>query len=83
MLQRRAEGTLVEAVQVVLPARLNGSNDWTMEKLTELIRVYDRDERVLGYDFQTASGQTYLHRDCLYSQDGAKHQVYCSMMCPA
>ncbi|BAW27320.1 hypothetical protein PPUN12996_51130 [Pseudomonas putida] len=54
-----------------------------MEKLTELIRVYDRDERVLGYDFQTASGQTYSHRDCLYSQDGAKHQVYCSMMCPA
>ena len=83
MLEKRAEGTLVEAVQVVLPARINGSNDWTMERLTELVRVYDPDERVLGYDFKTASGQTYSHRDCQYSQDGAKRQVYFSMICPA
>lgn len=54
-----------------------------MERLTELVRVYDPDERVLGYDFKTASGQTYSHRDCQYSQDGAKRQVYCSMICPA
>lgn len=83
MLEKRTAGTLIEAVQVVLPARLNGSSDWTMERLTELVRVYDRDERVLGYDFKTASGQTYSHRDCQHSQDVSKRQVYCSSMSPA
>ncbi|HAW62479.1 MAG TPA: hypothetical protein DCX26_09225, partial [Pseudomonas sp.] len=56
MLVKRAEGTLIEAVQVVLPSRLNGSGNWTMEMLIELVRVYDQDERVMGYDFKTASG---------------------------
>lgn len=81
MLEQRTAGTLIEAVHVVLPARLNGANDWTMERLIELIRVYDRDERVLGYDFRTASGRTYSYRDCRYSQDASKQQVYFSMLC--
>lgn len=83
MLEKRTAGTLIEAVQVVLPARLNGSSDWTMERLTELVRVYDRDDRVLGYDFKTASGQTYSHRDCQNSQDASKRQIYCSVVCPS
>lgn len=83
MLERRATGTLVEAVQVVLPARLNGSKNWTMEMLTELVRVYDQDERVLGYDFKTASGHTYSQRECLFALDATKHQVYCASMTPA
>ncbi|MBC9250684.1 hypothetical protein A9179_10390 [Pseudomonas alcaligenes] len=80
MLKRRTAGTLIEAIQVVLPARLNGSADWTMERLTELVRVYDQDERVLGYDFTTASGNTYSQRECRHALDAAKHQVYSSSM---
>ncbi|WP_171016321.1 hypothetical protein [Pseudomonas sp. F(2018)] len=83
MLKRRTAGTLIEAIQVVLPARLNGSADWTMERLTELVRVYDQDERVLGYDFTTASGHTYSQRECRHALDAAKHQVYSSSMCSA
>lgn len=85
MLEKRTAGTLIEAVQVVLPARLNGSSDWTMERLVELVKVYGRDERVLGYDFRTASGQTYSHMGCQYSQDDdvSKRQIYCSLTCPA
>jgi hypothetical protein len=80
MLEKRTAGTLIEAVQVVLPARLNGSADWTMERLIELVRVYDGNQRILGYDFTTASGHTYSHRECQYALDVAKHQVYCSSM---
>lgn len=79
MLEKRTAGTLIEAVQVVLPARLNGSSDWTMERLTELVRVYDQDERVLGYDFKTASGQTYSNREFQHSQDVSRCQVYSSI----
>jgi hypothetical protein len=82
MLEKSAVGTLIEAVQVVLPARLNGSKNWTMEMLTELVRVYDQDERVLGYDFKTASGRTYSQRECQHSLDAAKHRVYCASMAP-
>lgn len=80
MLEQRTAETLVEAVQVVLPARLNGSTNWTMERLTELVRIYDDNQRILGYDFTTASGHTYSHRECQYALDAAKHQVYCSSM---
>jgi hypothetical protein len=80
MLVKRAEGTLIEAVQVVLPSRLNGSGNWTMEMLIELVRVYDQDERVMGYDFKTASGHTYSQRDCRHTLAAAKQQIYCSSM---
>lgn len=82
MLEKPAAGTLIEAVQVVLPAQLNGTKNWTMEMLTELVRVYDQDERVLGYDFKTASGHTYSQRECWHVLDAAKHQVYCASMSP-
>ena len=80
MLVKRAEGTLIEAVQVVLPSRLNGSGNWTMEMLIELVRVYDQDERVMGYAFKTASGHTYSQRDCRHTLAAAKQQIYCSSM---
>ncbi|NQD81037.1 hypothetical protein HP436_12715 [Pseudomonas sp. CrR14] len=78
MIEQRGAETLIETIQVVLPARLNGSESWTMEMLTELIRVYDQDERVLGYDFKTASGHTYSQRDSQNTLDAVRYQVYCS-----
>lgn len=82
MLNKCASGTLIEEVQVVLPARLNGSNNWTMEMLTELVRVYDQDARILGYDFKTASGHIYSQRDSQNTVGATKHKVYCSSVNP-
>lgn len=66
----------IEDVQVIIPARLNGTGTWQMESLTELVRIFDSDEKVLGYDLKTASGVVYSDRDHISSADVGRAQIY-------
>lgn len=78
MLEDIAARAKVEAVQVVTPACLNGTGTWQMEPLAELIRIFDTDEKVLGYDLKTASGVIYSDRDHITSANVGRAQIYCS-----
>jgi hypothetical protein len=71
----------VEAVQVITPARLNGTGAWQMELLVELVRIFDTDEKVLGYDLRTASGAIYTDGDHTASVDVGRVQIYRSTAC--
>lgn len=48
ILESVAAHAKVEDVQVIIPARLNGTGAWQMEPLAELVRISDTDEKVLG-----------------------------------
>jgi hypothetical protein len=68
----------VEAVQVITPANLNGTGTWQMEQLAELVRIFDNNEEVSGYDLRTASGITYSERYSLTNIDAGQARIYCS-----
>lgn len=76
MLEDIAANAKVEDVQVITPSRLNGTGAWQMEPLAELIRIFDTDEKVLGYDLKTASGIIYSDRDHISSDDVGRAQIY-------
>ncbi|WP_435634850.1 hypothetical protein ACSC9U_26580 [Pseudomonas solani] len=76
MLESIAACARVEDVQVITPARLNGTGAWQMEQLAELVRIFDTDEKVLGYDLITASGAIYSDRDHISSADVGRAQIY-------
>ena len=76
MLEGVAANARVEDVQVITPARLNGTGAWQMEPLAELVRISDTDEKVLGYDLRTASGVIYSDRDHISSSDVERAQIY-------
>lgn len=76
MLESVAANAKVEDVQVITPSRLNGTGAWQMEPLAELVRIFDTDEKVLGYDLKTASGVIYSDRDHLSSTDVGRAQIY-------
>jgi hypothetical protein len=76
MLEGIAANAKVEDVQVITPASLNGSSVWQMEPLAELVRIFDTDEKVLGYDLKTASGAIYSARDDTSSVDVGRAQIY-------
>ncbi|ANF27991.1 hypothetical protein PS273GM_11790 [Stutzerimonas stutzeri] len=76
MLRDIAADARVETVQVITPASLNGTGKWQMEELTELVRVYDAEEQVLGYDLKTASGNSYSDRIRTAAVDAARAQIY-------
>lgn len=78
MLEGIAASTKVEDVQVITPAHLNGTGAWQMEPLAELVRIFDTDEKLLGYDLKTASGVIYSDRDHISSADVGRAQIYCS-----
>ncbi len=55
----------ITSVTLVIPARLNGTDSWSMEQLTELVRIHGQEEQVFGYEFKTVTGSVYLERyDC-------------------
>lgn len=76
MLEDTAANAKVEDVQVITPARLNGTGAWQMEPLAELVRIFDTDDKVLGYDLKTASGIIYSDRDHIPSADVGRAQIY-------
>jgi hypothetical protein len=76
MLEGIAPNAKVEDVQVITPARLNGTGAWQMEQLAELVRISDTDEKVLGYDLKTASGVIYSDRDNISSSNVGRAQIY-------
>jgi hypothetical protein len=78
MLEGIAAKAEIEDVQVITPSRLNRSGAWQMEPLAELVRIFDTDEKVLGYDLRTASGVVYSDRDHISSADVRRTQIYCS-----
>ncbi|MGB4074762.1 hypothetical protein [Pseudomonas sp.] len=68
----------VASVALVIPARLNGSACWSMERLTELVRIHGQENQVLGYEFKTATGSVYLERYNASSAVESKTQIYLS-----
>ena len=76
MLESIPANAKVEDVQVITPARLNGTGTWQMEPLAEFVRIFDIDEKVLGYDLKTASGVIYSDRDHISSSDVGRAQIY-------
>lgn len=66
----------IEAVQVVTPARLNGTGEWQIERLAELVRVFDSNKKVAGYDFKTASGAIYSERGDSAIRDAGRTRIY-------
>lgn len=76
MLEGIAANARVEDVQVITPAYLNGTGAWQMEPLAELVRIFDTDEKVLGYDLKTASGAIYSDGDHINSADVGRAQIY-------
>lgn len=76
MLREITTEAQIEVVQIVTPARLNGTGAWRMEPLAELVRVFDSNENVSGYDFKTVSGITYSDRDDTTTGDGGRSRIY-------
>lgn len=76
MLEGIAANAKVEDVQVITPASLNGTGAWRMEPLAELVRIFDTDKKVLGYDLKTASGAIYSDRDHTSSANVGRAQIY-------
>jgi hypothetical protein len=66
----------IETVQVITPTNLNGTGKWQMEELTELVRIYDAQDQVLGYDLKTASGNIYSDRVRTAAVDAGRAQIY-------
>ncbi|MGE6528584.1 hypothetical protein [Stutzerimonas stutzeri] len=81
MLEDIVAGARIEAVQIVTPARLNGTGNWQMEELTELVRIHDSENGVLGYDFRTASGGLYSDRSSA-AADARRTKIYSALTCP-
>ncbi len=76
MLRELVKKAQIEAVQVVTPARLNGTGGWQIERLSELVRVFDSNMKVAGYDFKTASGATYSEREDSAIRDAGRTRIY-------
>ena len=76
MLESIPANAKVEDVQVITPARLNGTGTWQMEPLAEFVRIFDIDEKVLGYDLKTASGAIYSDRDHISSAHLGRAHIY-------
>lgn len=76
MLESIPANAKVEDVQVITPARLNGTGTWQMEPLAEFVRIFDIDEKVLGYDLKTASGAIYSDRDHISSANLGRAHIY-------
>lgn len=76
MLESIPANAKVEDVQVITPARLNGTSTWQMEPLAEFVRIFDIDEKVLGYDLKTASGAIYSDRDHISSANLGRAHIY-------
>ncbi|WP_278959493.1 hypothetical protein [Aquipseudomonas alcaligenes] len=76
MLRELVVEAQIEAVQVVTPARLNGTGEWQIEQLAELVRVFDSNKKVAGYDFKTASGAIYSERGDSATRDADRTRIY-------
>jgi hypothetical protein len=76
MLESIPANAKVEDVQVITPARLNGTGTWQMEPLAEFVRIFDIDEKVLGYELKTASGAIYSDRDHISSANLGRAHIY-------
>lgn len=68
----------IASVALVIPTRLNGSACWSMERLTELVRIHGQENQVFGYEFTTATGSVYLERYNASSAVESRTQIYLS-----
>ncbi|MGE6690358.1 hypothetical protein ACQKFE_20575 [Stutzerimonas stutzeri] len=68
----------IASVALVVPARLNGTDSWSMEPLTELVKVHDQAKQVFGYEFKTGTIQCYVESRHEGAVGGTKARIYCS-----
>lgn len=68
----------IASVALAVPARLNGTDFWSMEPLAELVRVHDQANQASGYEFKTVSGGLYVEKRHDESIAQSRTKIYCS-----
>lgn len=78
ILREQSADKQIASVTLVIPARLNGTDCWSMERLTELVRINGKEKQVFGYEFKTVTGSVYLERYHASSAVEFRTQIYLS-----
>lgn len=79
LLREQSPDMQVASVALVVPARLNGTDSWSMEPLTELVRIHDQANQASGYEYKTVTGGFYVERRLGGSVGESRTQIYCSV----
>jgi|JI7StandDraft_1071085.scaffolds.fasta_scaffold200007_2 hypothetical protein len=79
ILVEQSPGIQIASVELVTPARLNGTGSWSMERLAELVRIQGQQNQVSGYEFRTVTGRVYLERHHASSAVESRTQIYLSI----
>lgn len=78
LLEEQSPDMQIASVSLVIPARLNGTDCWSMEQLTELVRIHGQENQVSGHEFKTVTGSVYLERHHASSTAETRTQIYLS-----
>lgn len=78
LLEEQSPEMKIASVALVIPGRLNGTDFWSIEQLTELVRIHDKGNEVSGHEFRTVTGSIYLERNQGSSTAETRTRIYLS-----
>lgn len=76
LLEEQSPDMQIASVALVIPARLNGTDCWSIEQLMELVRIHGQENQVSGHEFRTVTGSVYLERNHSSSTAETRTQIF-------